>query len=50
MPTTTARTGMAVDFIPTLIPAMMTVAGPVSPDFEISLVGLYDCEVKYSVA
>ncbi|MPM53860.1 hypothetical protein SDC9_100630 [bioreactor metagenome] len=45
MPTTTAKTGIAVDNIPNPIPEIMTVAGPVLPLSARYLVGLYDCEV-----
>ena len=40
MPTTTAMTGMAVESIPSPMPEMITVAGPVLPLSLRRLVGL----------
>ena len=49
MATTIVMTGTAVDIIPSPTPEMMTVAGPVLELSASLRVGLYECEVKYSV-
>lgn len=42
IPVTTASTGMVVETIPSPIPEMITVAGPVFPLSANRCVGLYD--------
>jgi len=45
MATTTVRTGMPVEYMPTAMPSMTAVAGPIVHCFAIPFVGPYSSEV-----